>query len=63
MVSARDLNDIMVWGYYKNMTDDDLSAIFAYLQALEPIKHRVSNTEPPTPCPKCGQSHGLGDQN
>jgi mono/diheme cytochrome c family protein len=63
MVSARDLNDIMVWGYYKNMTDDDLKAIFAYLQTLEPISHRVSNTEPPTPCPLCGQSHGLGDQN
>ena len=63
MVSARDLNDLMLWGYYKNMTDDDLKAIFAYLQTLEPISHRVSNTEPPTPCPLCGQSHGLGDQN
>jgi len=63
MVSARKLNDIMISSYFKNMTDEDLKAIFAYLQTLEPISHRVSNTEPPTLCPKCGQSHGLGDQN
>ena len=63
MVSARDLSDIMIWGYFRNMTDEDLKAIFAYLQTLEPIAHRVSNTEPPTPCPICGQSHGLGEQN
>jgi mono/diheme cytochrome c family protein len=62
-VSARDLNDIMIWGYYQNMTDDDLKAIYAYLQTLEPISHRVSNTDPPTPCPKCGESHGLGEMN
>jgi mono/diheme cytochrome c family protein len=63
MVSARDLNDIMIWGYFKDMTDDDLGAIFAYLQTLEPISHRVSNTEPPTPCSICGTSHGLGESN
>ncbi|MGB3562875.1 MAG: cytochrome c [Thermoanaerobaculia bacterium] len=62
-VSARELNHVMLWGYYRNMTDEDLEAIFAYLGTLEPLSHRVSNTESPTPCPLCGQNHGLGDQN
>ena len=31
-VGARKLNSIMPWGYFRNMTDDDLKAIFAYLR-------------------------------
>jgi hypothetical protein len=27
------------------------------------VKHRVNNTEPPTPCPVCNQRHGFGDLN
>jgi mono/diheme cytochrome c family protein len=60
---GRQLNPIMLWGYYRNMTDEDLKAIFAYLQSLKPVKHRVDNTEPPTYCKLCRQTHGFGDRN
>ncbi len=62
-VGARKLNSIMPWGYFRNMTDDDLKAIFAYLQTLPPVQHRVDNTELPTECPRCGGRHGFGDMN
>ena len=53
----------MPWQVYRKMTDDDLKAVFAYLRALKPIKHRVDNSEPPTACKLCGGKHGAGDQN
>jgi mono/diheme cytochrome c family protein len=62
-VSGRMLNHIMPFESYKTMTDGDISDIFAYLKTLTPVKHRISNTDPPTPCPLCKQSHGLGDLN
>ena len=62
-VGARKLNSIMPFGEFKNMTDDDLKAIFAYLRTVAPIKHRVDNTLPPTYCKLCKQKHGGGDQN
>jgi len=62
-VGARHLNPIMPWGRFRNLTDEDLSAIWAYLQTLPPVVHRVDNTEPPTQCPLCGGMHGLGDTN
>lgn len=45
------------------MTDDDLKAIFAYLRTVPPVKHRVSNTDPPTDCKVCKKKHGLGGLN
>ena len=62
-VGARKLNSIMPFIQIKNLTDDDLKAIFAYLKTLPPVKHRVDNTLPPTYCKVCKQSHGGGDQN
>jgi mono/diheme cytochrome c family protein len=62
-VEARELMSAMPWHFYRNMTDGDLKAIFAYLQALPPVKHQVNNTEPPTKCVKCGNLHGLGNRN
>lgn len=62
-VGARKLNSIMPWGYFRNMTDDDLKALFAYLRTLAPVQHRLDNTESPTLCPRCGGRHGLGDRN
>lgn len=62
-VRARKLNSIMPWGYFRNMTDEDLKAIFAYLRTLTPVKHRVDNTEPPTYCKVCGFRHGFGERN
>jgi mono/diheme cytochrome c family protein len=43
-VGARTLNPLMPWGVYKNMTDDDLKAIFAYLRTLQPVQNEVDNT-------------------
>jgi hypothetical protein len=53
----------MPWWTFRNMTDDDLKAVFAYLRTLKPVHHLVDNTEPPTMCKVCGQKHGLGDRN
>lgn len=62
-VGARKLNSIMPFGNFKNLTDDDLKAIYAYLRTLKPVKHRVDNTLPATYCKVCKQKHGGGDQN
>ena len=62
-VKARKLNSIMPFGAFKHLTDDDLKAMFAYLQTVKPVKHRVDNSEPPTYCKLCRQKHGGGDQN
>jgi len=62
-VGARSLNPIMPWFMMRNMTDDDLKAIFAYLRTLKPVHHRVDNTLPATACKICQGKHGGGDQN
>jgi mono/diheme cytochrome c family protein len=62
-VDARKLKPVMPWWAYRNMTDDDLKAVFAYLRTLKPVHHDVDNTEPPAQCKLCGQKHGLGDHN
>jgi len=62
-VGARPLLSAMPWLFYRNMTDEDLKAIFAYLQALPPVQHRVDNKATPTLCRKCGNQHGLGSEN
>jgi mono/diheme cytochrome c family protein len=62
-VRARSLKPIMLWWVFRNMTDDDLKAMFAYLRTLKPVHHLVDNTEKPTLCKLCGQKHGLGDRN
>ena len=60
---CRELNRIMPCDYYERVTDDDLKAIFAFLRTLPPTDHLVSNTDPPTPCARCGGEHGLGEKN
>jgi mono/diheme cytochrome c family protein len=62
-LKGRMLNHIMPFESYRNMTDEDMSDIFAFLKTVPPVKHRVSNTDPPTLCPLCNQSHGLGELN
>jgi mono/diheme cytochrome c family protein len=62
-VRARALNPIMPFAFYSGMTDQDLSAIFAFVHQLPPVKHHVDNTEPPTYCKICKQTHGGGNQN
>ena len=62
-VGARKLNQIMPWHTYRAMTDEDIVAMFAYLKTLRPVRHHVDNTEPPTFCKVCRQTHGGGNQN
>jgi mono/diheme cytochrome c family protein len=62
-VGARPLNSIMPYEEFKNLNDDDLKAIYAYLRTVPPIKHHVDNSLPPTYCKICKQKHGGGDQN
>jgi mono/diheme cytochrome c family protein len=62
-VNARELKSVMPWWAHRGMTDEDLKAMFAYLRTVPPIRHRVDNTEPPTPCKVCGNVHGAGDRN
>jgi mono/diheme cytochrome c family protein len=62
-VGARELKPIMPFGQFQNLSDDDLKAIFAYLRTVQPVKHRVDNTLPPTYCKICKHKHGAGDQN
>jgi mono/diheme cytochrome c family protein len=62
-IPGRTLSNIMPFSSFKNLTEDDLKDIFAYIKTLKPVKHRVSNTDSPAKCPVCGQTHGLGDLN
>ncbi len=60
---TRPLSNIMPWAYFRNLTDDDLGAIFADLRTLKHVCHHVDNTEPPTYCKQCKTKHGLGSMN
>jgi mono/diheme cytochrome c family protein len=44
---ARDLLPPMPWPNYKNMTDEDIEAVFTYLKSLKPVKNVVPNPIPP----------------
>jgi len=62
-VRGRELSDVMPWRFYRNMSDDDLKSIFAYLKTLAPIEHYVDNSVAPTDCARCGHKHGGGERN
>ena len=62
-VREREISDVMPWGAYRGMTDEDLKAIFAYLKTLKPVEHFVDNAMPRTMCGKCGTEHGGGERN
>jgi hypothetical protein len=62
-VGARELSPIMPMMVYKNLTDDDLKAIFTFLRTKTPVKHLVDNSEAPTECKFCKQKHGGGSEN
>ena len=62
-VRSRQLDDMMPTHFFRNMTDQDLKDIFAYLKTLTPVDHYVDNSLPPTMCPKCGLMHGGGERN
>jgi mono/diheme cytochrome c family protein len=63
MVRSRKLHELMPWRMYGQQTDDDLKAAFAYIRTIPAVAHRVDNAQPPTLCPRCGLTHGAGNQN
>ena len=44
---GRPLNPPMPWFNYREMTDEDLAAVFAYLRTLKPIRNEVPEPLPP----------------
>jgi len=62
-VPGRVLNHIMPFEAFKTMSEADLKDIWAYLKVQKPVKHRITNTDAPKPCPLCNHEHGLGDLN
>ena len=57
------LRSVMPWAAYRNMSDEDLRAIFLALRQVPPVRHLVSNLAVPTECVVCGQAHGFGELN
>jgi len=41
------LRPLMPWEWYRQLTDEDLKAIFAYLRTLPPISNAVPEDLPP----------------
>ena len=41
----------MPWTVYRNMTDEDLKSVFAYLRSVKPIKNQVPEPLPPPAAP------------
>jgi mono/diheme cytochrome c family protein len=62
-VRTRDLSPLMPWIVFRNMTDDDLKAVLAYLKSVPQVRHFIDPAEPVATCPACGQEHGGGKLN
>lgn len=52
VASGRDILPPMPWYWYRHMTDDDLKAVFAYLQSLPPIANAIPDPTPPDKVPR-----------
>jgi len=46
--NSRPLLPPMPWEMYKNLTDDEIKAIFAYLKSIKPVSNVVPPPVPPT---------------
>lgn len=57
------LNPLMPWTVYQHLTDEDLAAIYAFLQTMQPVAHFINNFAEPMLCNVCEQEHGLGELN
>jgi hypothetical protein len=47
MGTSRPINPPMPWPAYRNATDDDLKAVFAFLRTIKPIVNHVPDYQPP----------------
>jgi mono/diheme cytochrome c family protein len=48
LANARPLLPPMPWEMYRNLTDDEIKAIFAYLKSIKPVSNLVPAPIPPT---------------
>jgi mono/diheme cytochrome c family protein len=62
-VGARGLRVPMPWWVFRNMNDEDLKSIFAFLRTVKPVHHRVDNSEAAGKCKQCNGYHGSGSEN
>ncbi len=46
-INPGEFNTMMPWAYYAHMKEEDLKAIFAYLQSIKPVENMVIKFEPP----------------
>ncbi len=46
-VAPGEFNTVMPWNYYKDIKEEDLKAIFAYLKSIKPIENNVIKFDPP----------------
>jgi mono/diheme cytochrome c family protein len=51
MATSRPILPPMPWPVYRNMTDEDLKAMFAYLRSIPPITNHVPDPVPPAGLP------------
>jgi len=47
MGTSREILPPMPWAVYKNWTDDDIKAVFAYLKSIPAIRNQVPDPTPP----------------
>ena len=50
--TGRQILPPMPWNWYRNMTDSDLKAMFAYLQSLPPLNNPIPEPLPPDKIPR-----------
>src|SRR5262245_50445057 len=55
MGASRPILPPMPWPAYRNLSDDDLSSISAYLRTVKPMHNRIPDPEPPA-APPAGAS-------
>jgi hypothetical protein len=48
MGTSREIQPPMPWHSYSQMTDEDLSAIFAYLKSIPALPNHVPDYQPPS---------------
>jgi hypothetical protein len=58
MGTSRDIQPPMPWQDYRNATDEDLKAVFAYLRTVPPIVNHVPDYEPPSGAPPAPAAKG-----
>jgi nicotinate dehydrogenase subunit B len=61
-VKARELSPLMPWVVYRNLSDDDLRAIFTFLSAGPRSRTTSPITSRPRPAPPAARSTAGGDR-